>query len=63
MGSTIVTPDRLDYVYCRAGHSWRKLRTSLALLGLGQPMTTPIDLPAIEATLDSISGASTYVSR
>jgi N-acetylglucosaminyl-diphospho-decaprenol L-rhamnosyltransferase len=63
VGSTIVTPDRLDYVYCRAGHRWRKLRTSLALLGLGQPMTTPIDLPAIEATLDSISGASTYVSR
>ena len=63
VGSTIVTPDRRDYVYCRAGHSWRKLRTQLALLGLGQPISEPIDLPAIEAILESISGASMYVTR
>lgn len=63
VGSTIVTPDRPEYVYCRAGHSWRKLRTSLALLGLGHPLSAPIDLPAIEASLDSISGASMYVTR
>jgi hypothetical protein len=63
VGSTIVTPDRPNYVYCRAGHRWRKLRTSLALLGHGQRITAPIDLHAIEATLDSISGASMYVTR
>lgn len=63
VGSTIVTPDRPDYVYCRAGHHWRRLRTSLALLGFGQPITAPIDLPAIEAALESISGASVYVTR
>ena len=63
VGSTIVSADNHDYVYCRAGHHWRKLRTSLALIGLGQSVETPIDLPAIEAALDSIAGASMYVTR
>jgi N-acetylglucosaminyl-diphospho-decaprenol L-rhamnosyltransferase len=63
VGSTIVTPDNREQVYCRAGHHWRKLRTSLALRGFGQPVATSIDLAAFEATLDCISGASLYVTR
>jgi N-acetylglucosaminyl-diphospho-decaprenol L-rhamnosyltransferase len=63
VGSTIVSTDKHDFVYCRAGHHWRKLRTSLALVGLGQPRATPVDLAALEATLDCISGASLYVTR
>jgi len=63
VGSTIVSSDNRDYVYCRAGHHWRKLRTSLALIGLGQSVETPIDLPAIEAALDCIAGTSMYVTR
>ena len=63
VGSTIVLPEQRERVYCRAGHRWRRLRTNLALLGLGQPVATPIDLPAFEAALDCISGASLYVTR
>jgi N-acetylglucosaminyl-diphospho-decaprenol L-rhamnosyltransferase len=63
VGSTIVAPDQRELIYCRAGHHWRRLRTSLALRGLGQPVAAPIDLPAFEATLDCISGASLYVTR
>jgi GT2 family glycosyltransferase len=63
VGSTIVRSDNRDYVYCRAGHRWRKLRTSLALIGLGEPVNAPINLQAIEADLDCISGASMYVTR
>jgi N-acetylglucosaminyl-diphospho-decaprenol L-rhamnosyltransferase len=63
VGSTIVSADNHDFVTCRAGHRWRKLRTSLALIGLGQSRKTPIDLTALEATLDCICGASLYVTR
>lgn len=63
VGSTIVPTENHDFVYCRAGHHWRKLRTSLALVGLGQSRAAPIDLAALEATLDCISGASLYVTR
>jgi hypothetical protein len=41
VGSTIVPSVNSNYVHCRAGHRWRKLRTSLALIGLGSPSTTP----------------------
>lgn len=63
VGSTIVPTDNHDFVYCRAGHRWRKLRTSLALIGHGQSRAAPVDLDALEATLDCISGASLYVTR
>ena len=63
VGSTIVASVNRNHVYCRAGHRWRKLRTSLALIGLGEPVNGPIDLEAIEAALDSIAGGSMYVTR
>jgi GT2 family glycosyltransferase len=63
VGSTIVAKDKHDFVSCRAGLHWRKLQTSLALVGLGQSRAEPIDLAALEATLDCISGASLYITR
>ncbi|OKO90688.1 hypothetical protein AC629_04325 [Bradyrhizobium sp. NAS80.1] len=63
VGSTIVPAANRNYVHCRAGHRWRKLRTSLALIGLGEPINGPIDLQAIEAALDCIAGGSMYVTR
>jgi hypothetical protein len=43
VGSTIVTPDQREQVYCRAGLHWRRLQTDLALRGFGQPVAAPID--------------------
>lgn len=63
VGSTIVSSADHDYVYCRAGHQWRKLRTSLAFIGLGERANAPIDLQAIESRLDCIAGGSMYVTR
>lgn len=63
VGSTIVSSSRRDYVHCRAGHHWRKLRASFALIGLGEPVNGPIDLEAIEGALDCIAGGSMYVTR
>ena len=63
VGSTILPSDNCNYVQCRGGHRWRKLRTNGVTLGFGEPVNDPVDLAAIEATLDCISGASMYVSR
>lgn len=63
VGSTIVPSVNRNFVHCRAGHRWRKLRTNLALIGLGEPVNGPIDLQAIEAALDCIAGGSMYVTR
>lgn len=63
VGSTIVSSADHNYVYCRAGHRWRKSRTSLAFIGLGEKADAPIDLQAIESRLDCIAGGSVYVTR
>jgi len=63
VGSTIVPSIDSNYVHCRAGHRWRKLRTSLALIGLGDLIDGPVDLHSIEAALDCIAGGSMYVTR
>jgi N-acetylglucosaminyl-diphospho-decaprenol L-rhamnosyltransferase len=63
VGSTIMPSVNSNYVHCRAGHRWRKLRTNLAPIGFGEPVNGSIDLRAIEADLDCISGGSMYVTR
>lgn len=63
VGSTIVPDVHSTYVHCRAGHRWRKFRADLALIGLGEPINTPVDLKSIEADLDCIAGGSMYVTR
>lgn len=63
VGSSILPFDDRDHVHNRAGHRWRKLMTKLAVIGRGDPVDGPIDIQAIEAALDCISGASMYVTR
>jgi N-acetylglucosaminyl-diphospho-decaprenol L-rhamnosyltransferase len=63
VGSTILPFGNGERVHCRAGHHWRKLRTKLGVIGLGDRINAPIDLESIEADLDCISGASIYVTR
>jgi len=63
VGSTIVSSADHNYVYCRAGHRWRKLRTSLAFIGLGEEASALVDLSSIESDLDCIAGGSMYVTR
>jgi N-acetylglucosaminyl-diphospho-decaprenol L-rhamnosyltransferase len=63
VGSTTMPSVNSNNVHCRAGHRWRKLRTKLAPIGFGEPVNGPIDLRAIEADLDCISGGSMYVTR
>lgn len=63
VGSTIIPLGERDQVHCRGGHHWRKLMTKLAIIGQRDPVNGPIDLEAIEANLDCISGASMYVTR
>jgi N-acetylglucosaminyl-diphospho-decaprenol L-rhamnosyltransferase len=63
VGSSILSFADRNHIYCRAGHHWRKLLTSFAIIGRGDPVDDPIDIDAIEAALDCISGASMYVTR
>jgi N-acetylglucosaminyl-diphospho-decaprenol L-rhamnosyltransferase len=63
VGSSIVSFDDPTYIHCRAGHRWRKLKTRLAIIGLGDSVDEPVDLDAVEASLDMVSGASMYVTR
>lgn len=63
VGSTILPFHDREHVHCRAGHRWRKPMSKLAVIGRGDPVHGAIDLQAIEATLDCISGASMYVTR
>ena len=63
VGSSIVSFDDPTHIHCRAGHRWRKLKVRLAIIGLGDPVNGPVDLAAVEASLDMVSGASMYVTR
>jgi GT2 family glycosyltransferase len=63
VGSTIVPSVGGSHIHCRAGHRWRKLRTNLALIGLGEPVDEAVDPEAVEADLDCIAGGSMYVTR
>ena len=63
VGSTIVSSEDVRHIHCRAGHRWRKWRTSLALIGLGESTDAPVQPTTVEATLDGIAGASMYVTR
>jgi N-acetylglucosaminyl-diphospho-decaprenol L-rhamnosyltransferase len=63
VGSTILPSGNGNYVHCRGGHHWRKFKTSTAIIGFGEPVDGPVDIPMIEDALDCISGASMYVAR
>jgi hypothetical protein len=63
VGSTISGFTDRNHIHCRAGHHWRKLMSSFAIIGRGHSVDSSVDLPMIEASLDCISGASMYVTR
>jgi GT2 family glycosyltransferase len=63
VGSTILDVERRDEVRCRGGLHWQKFAARTIAIGLGEPLNAPHDLSAIEAAMDSPSGASMYVTR
>jgi N-acetylglucosaminyl-diphospho-decaprenol L-rhamnosyltransferase len=63
VGSTILPFKDQDHIHCRGGQHWRKFMTKFAAIGFGEPVIGPVDLHAIETALDSVSGASMYVTR
>ena len=63
VGSTILEFGDRNQVHCRGGHRWRMLMTKLTIIGSREPANGPVDVQKIEAALDSISGASMYVTR
>jgi N-acetylglucosaminyl-diphospho-decaprenol L-rhamnosyltransferase len=63
VGSTILDVERRDEVRCRGGLHWQKLTARTIAIGLGEPLKALYDLSAIEAAMDSPSGASIYVTR
>jgi N-acetylglucosaminyl-diphospho-decaprenol L-rhamnosyltransferase len=63
VGSTILDIERLDEVRCRGGLHWQKIAARTTSIGLGEPVDAAIEISAIEAAMDSPSGASMYVTR
>ena len=63
VGSTILDIDKGDKVNCRGGVLWQRCATRTVAIGLGEPLNSPHDVSAIEAAMDSPSGASMYVTR
>lgn len=63
VGSTIFDTGRRDEVRCRGGLRWEKLTARTVAIGLGEPLDLPTEVSAIEAVMDSPSGASMYVTR
>jgi GT2 family glycosyltransferase len=63
VGSTILDIERADQIRCRGGLRWRRLAASTVSIGLGDAFNGPHDLAAIEAAMDSPTGASMFVTR
>jgi GT2 family glycosyltransferase len=63
VGSTIMDIERADQIRCRGGLRWRRLAARTISIGLGDPLGAPHDLVAIEAAMDSPTGASMFVTR
>lgn len=63
VGSTILDGDRPGHVRFRGGLHWQRLPARGIAIGLGEHLDAPHDLLAIEAAMDSPSGASMYVTR
>ncbi|MDA9504164.1 hypothetical protein XI09_05170 [Bradyrhizobium sp. CCBAU 11386] len=63
VGSTILDPGCGDLIRFRGGLQWQPLAARAVALGLGERVGVPHQLTAIEASMDSPSGASMYVTR
>jgi len=62
VGSTILDTET-DEIRCRGGLHWQRFSTRTIAIGLGQRSEFPFDPSAIEAAMDSPSGASMYVTK
>jgi GT2 family glycosyltransferase len=63
VGSTILEAGKTDVVRFRGGLRWEKFAARSVAIGLGDPLRASHDISAIEASMDSPSGASMYVTR
>ena len=63
VGSTVVARDKPERVAVRAGHHWLPLTCRTITIGLWERSDAPVDVAAIESTLDGISGASMFITR
>ncbi|MEH2510510.1 N-acetylglucosaminyl-diphospho-decaprenol L-rhamnosyltransferase [Nitrobacteraceae bacterium AZCC 1564] len=63
VGSTILEEGQTDVIRFRGGLRWERFTARSVAIGFGDPLQSPYDLSAIEASMDSPSGASMYVTR
>lgn len=63
IGSTILDIARPDEVRCRGGLHWQRMTARAISIGLGEPLDASLEVSAVEAAMDSPSGASVYVTR
>ena len=64
VGSTIIDVEtRGEVVHCRGGLRWQRFSARTVAVGFGDFLNEQYDLSAIEAAMDSPSGASMYVTR
>ena len=63
VGSTILDGDNPGHVRLRGGLHWQRFAARGIAIGLGERLDAQPDISAIEAAMDSPSGASMYVTR
>lgn len=63
VGSTILEAGETDVIRFRGGLRWDRLTARSIAIGLGDPLQSSFDLSKVEASMDSPSGASMYVTR
>jgi GT2 family glycosyltransferase len=63
VGSTILDGEKPGHVRFRGGLHWQRLAARGIAIGLGERLDSQPDIFAIEAAMDSPSGASMYVTR
>ena len=63
VGSTILETGSEELVRFRGGLQWRPLSARSVAIGLGERLDAPVDLAAIERSMESPSGASMDVTR
>lgn len=63
VGSTILEEGESEVIRFRGGLRWERLSARSVAIGLGDQLGGSYDLSTIEASMDSPSGASMYVTR
>jgi N-acetylglucosaminyl-diphospho-decaprenol L-rhamnosyltransferase len=63
VGSTLFDTEQPGEVRCRGGLQWKAHTARTVAIGLGEALSASIEISAVEAVMDSPSGASMYVTR